>query len=149
MKSLAVDEKKRKRKDYVINIALTIICIVGMVTLYRMFEDSSLRKEKINAIKIEQARNNVKIAEEMVAKELNTDSKYFRMISKSGVIFKSYDQYLDANTNAYWVDQKLKAQVKVDKESYIVHFETKRISNNEDNLEMYKPTGIYKVLKEE
>ncbi|MGA4465923.1 hypothetical protein ACPA2L_25285 [Bacillus bombysepticus] len=149
MKSLAVDKKKKKWKENVIGITVMIIFIALMFTLYKLYVSSSAEKEKLNAMKIEQARNNVEIAEEMVAKELNTDSKYFRMISKSEGIGGLYDQYLDVNTKAYWIDQELKVKVHVDKKSYVIHFETKRVSSNEEDLEMYKPIGIYKILREE
>ncbi len=36
-----------------------------------------------------------------------------------------------------------------DGEEYRIYFETKRVSNSEEDLVMYKPTGIYKLLKEE
>ncbi|MEB9685144.1 hypothetical protein P4J24_25170 [Bacillus anthracis] len=81
----------------------------------------------------------MKVAEEMVAKELNTDNKYFQMTAVPG----------DLLNRNYWITKELVSEIKTDGEEYRIYFETKKVNNSEGDFVMYKPTGIYKILKEE
>lgn len=49
----------------------------------------------------------------------------------------------------YWITKELVSVIKTDGEEYRIYFETKKVSNSKGDLVMYKPTGIYKTLKEE
>ncbi|EJV74228.1 hypothetical protein IIC_04605 [Bacillus cereus VD021] len=96
-------------------------------------------QENNHNIRIEQSRSNVKTAEEMVAKEFNIDNKHFRMTAVPG----------DLLNRNYWITKELVSEIKKDGEEYRIYFETKKVINSEEDLVMYKPTGIYKIRKEE
>jgi hypothetical protein len=51
----------------------------------------------------------------------------------------------------YWITKtRVSISNKTDGEEYRIYFETKKkVSNSKGDLVMYKPTGIYKTLKEE
>lgn len=129
-----------------IKIISIIILVTGFVVYTGLCLIDYLNKEY--AIKIEQTRANVKIAEEMVEKELNTNSKYFQMINRTNDESDfSYGDYLDSNTDSYWIDEKLKSEVQLEGDSYIVTFETKRVDPKNEGIEMYEPVKINKIIK--
>ncbi|WP_223308645.1 MULTISPECIES: hypothetical protein [Bacillus cereus group] len=82
----------------------------------------------------------------MVEKELNTSSKYFQMINRSGGYFL-YGTYLNVNTGSEWIDKDLEAEVQLDGASYIVSFETKRVDSKNEEREVYEPVKIIKLIK--
>nr|WP_232483892.1 hypothetical protein [Bacillus cereus] len=136
MKGFDVMEmEKFNAKAFFIFIGIILILSIGA----RFAQEFRAEQEKNHEIRMELTRSNVKVAEEMVAKELNTDNKNFRMTAVPG----------DLLNRSYWITKELVSEIKKDGEEYRIYFETKRVSNSEGDLVMYKPTGIYKILKEE
>ncbi|WP_033707495.1 hypothetical protein [Bacillus mycoides] len=122
-------------KAFFLFTGIVVLVCIGA----RLAQEFRVKQEKNHDIRIEQSRSNVKTAEEMVAKEFNTDSKHFRMTAVPGDML---------NPN-YWITKELVSGIEKDGEEYRIYFETKRVSVSEEGLVMYKPTGIYKTLKEE
>lgn len=136
MKGFDVMEmEKFNAKAFFIYMGIILLLSIGA----RFAHEFRAEQEKNHEIRIEQTGSNVKVAEEMVAKELNTDNKDFRMTAVPG----------DLLNRNYWITKELVSEIKKDEEEYRIYFETKRVSNSEGDLVMYKPTGIYKILKEE
>ncbi|WP_044797348.1 hypothetical protein [Bacillus cereus] len=130
-----MEMEKFNAKAFFIFMGIILLLILGA----RFAQEFRAEQDKNHEIRIEQSRSNVKVAEEMVAKELNIDNKNFRMTAVPG----------DLLNRNYWITKELISEVEKDGEEYRIYFETKRVSNSEGNLVMYKPTGIYKILKEE
>ncbi|MDF9524369.1 hypothetical protein P5815_28060 [Bacillus cereus] len=130
-----MEMEKFNAKAFFIYMGIILLLSIGA----RFAHEFRAEQEKNHEIRIEQTGSNVKVAEEMVAKELNTDNKDFRMTAVPG----------DLLNRNYWITKELVSEIKKDEEEYRIYFETKRISNSEGDLVMYKPTGIYKILKEE
>ncbi|MCU5024977.1 hypothetical protein OB988_21175 [Bacillus cereus] len=107
------------------------------------------RGNKLLAIKEEQTQQNIKVAEKMVEKELNVSSKYFKMIGQQIILFSSVEVELDANTEVLWIDNDLTCEVQVNGESYSVVFETQKVNSENEELEMYEPVKINKIIKEQ
>ncbi|MEC2926544.1 hypothetical protein ABEX48_26280 [Bacillus tropicus] len=49
----------------------------------------------------------------------------------------------------YWITKELVSEIKTDGKNTESTLKQKKVSNSEGDLVMYKPTGIYKILKEE
>ncbi|WP_176581199.1 hypothetical protein [Bacillus thuringiensis] len=130
-----MEMEKFNAKAFFIYMGIILLLSIGA----RFAHEFRAEQEKNHEIRIEQTGSNVKVAEEMVAKELNTDNKDFRMTAVPG----------DLLNRNYWITKELVSEIKKDGEEYRIYFETKRVSNSEGDLVMYKPTGIYKILKEE
>ncbi|KAA2389431.1 hypothetical protein PDQ31_18340 [Bacillus cereus] len=130
-----MEMEKFNAKAFFIYMGIILLLSIGA----RFAHEFRAEQEKNHEIRIEQTGSNVKVAEEMVAKELNTDNKDFRMTAVPG----------DLLNRNYWITKELVSEIKKDEEEYRIYFETKRVSNSEGDLVMYKPTGIYKILKEE
>lgn len=122
-------------KAFFIFMGIILLLSIGS----RFAQEFRAEQDKNHEIRIEQSRSNVKVAEEMVAKELNTDKEDFRMTAVPG----------DLLNRNYWITKELVSEIKTDGEEYRIYFDTKKVSNSEGDLVMYKPTSIYKVLKEE
>ncbi|EEK75567.1 hypothetical protein LI958_27630 [Bacillus cereus] len=136
MKGFDVMEmEKFNAKAFFIFIGIILILSIGA----RFAQEFRAEQDKNHEIRMEQTRSNVKVAEEMVAKKLNTDNKYSRMTAVPG----------DLLNRNYWITKELVSEIKKDGEEYRIYFETKRVSNSEGDFVMYKPTGINKILKEE
>ncbi|MCO4220195.1 MULTISPECIES: hypothetical protein [Bacillus] len=105
------------------------------------------RGNKLLAIKEEQTQQNIRVAEKMVEKELNVSSKYFKMIGQQIILFSSVEVELDANTEVLWIDNDLPCEVQVNGESYSVVFETQKVNSENEELEMYEPVKINKIIK--
>ncbi|EEL84766.1 hypothetical protein bcere0029_54950 [Bacillus cereus AH1272] len=136
MKGFDVMEmEKFNAKAFFIFMGIILLLCIGT----RFAQEFRAEQEKNHEIRMELTRSNVKVAEDMVAKELNTDNKNFRMTAVPG----------DLLNRSYWITKELVSEIKKDGEEYRIYFETKRVSNSEGDLVMYKPTGIYKILKEE
>ncbi|MDZ3953497.1 hypothetical protein U0X36_11445 [Bacillus thuringiensis] len=129
-----MEMEKFNAKAFFIYMGIILLLSIGA----RFAHEFRAEQEKNHEIRIEQTGSNVKVAEEMVAKELNTDNKDFRMTAVPG----------DLLNRNYWITKELVSEIKKDEEEYRIYFETKRVSNSEGDLVMYKPTGIYKILKE-
>lgn len=130
-----MEMEKFNAKAFFIFMGIILLLCIGA----RFAHEFRAEQEKNHEIRIEQTGSNVKVAEEMVAKELNTDNKDFRMTAVPG----------DLLNRNYWITKELVSEIKKDGEEYRIYFETKRVSNSEGDLVMYKPTGIYKILKED
>lgn len=130
-----VELEKFNAKAFFIFIGIILLLSIGA----RFAQGFRAEQDKNHVIRIEQSRSNVKVAEEMVAKELNTDNKHFQMTAVPG----------DLLNRNYWITKELVSEIKTDGEEYRIYFETKKVGNSEGDFVMYKPTGIYKILKEE
>jgi hypothetical protein len=130
-----MEMEKFNAKAFFIFMGIILLLCIGT----RFAQEFRAEQEKNHEIRMELTRSNVKVAEDMVGKELNTDNKNFRMTAVPG----------DLLNRSYWITKELVSEKKKDGEEYRIYFETKRVSNSEGDLVMYKPTGIYKILKEE
>jgi hypothetical protein len=131
-----MEMEKFNAKAFFIFMGIILLLCIGT----RFAQEFRAEQEKNHEIRMELTRSNVKVAEDMVAKKLNTDNKNFRgMTAVPG----------DLLNRSYWITKELVSEKKKDGEEYRIYFETKRVSNSEGDLVMYKPTGIYKILKEE
>ncbi|MDF9524751.1 hypothetical protein P5815_30095 [Bacillus cereus] len=148
MNKVKIKAKDNKKS---LKILVWIIIIIGIgytvmsvVNLWSNFVEES---NKEAAITIEQSKENVKIAEKLIEKELNTSSKYFQMINRSGGYFL-YGKNLSSNTESSWIDKALKAEVQLNDDCYMVSFETKRVDSKNEEIEMYEPVKIIKLIKQ-
>lgn len=130
-----MEMEKFNAKAFFIFMGIILLLIIGA----RFAHEFRVEQEKNHKIRMEQTRSNVKVAEEMVTKELNTGNKDFRMTAVPG----------DLLNRNYWINKELVSEIKKDGEEYRIYFETKKVSNSEGDFVMYKPTGINKILKEE
>jgi putative component of toxin-antitoxin plasmid stabilization module len=131
-----MEMEKFNAKAFFIFMGIILLLCIGA----RFAQEFSAEQEKNHEIRMELTRSNVKVAEDMVAKELNTDIKNFRMTAVPG----------DLLNRSYWITKELVSEIKKkDGEEYRIYFEKKRVRNSEGVFVMYKPTGIYKILKEE
>ncbi|MEB8995442.1 hypothetical protein ACTFRP_18575 [Bacillus cereus group sp. MYBK234-1] len=155
---------KKKTNKKLINFLLVFVLIVSFGFVIYLLNDcwskAVDKSNRVAAIKVEQSKENVKIAEKMVEKELNISSKYFEMINRSGNYF-SYGRQLDSNIGSpgifgiadfeYWIDNDLKCEVQVNGESYSVIFETQKVDIENEEIEMYEemyePIKINKIIK--
>ncbi|HDR7922087.1 hypothetical protein [Bacillus paranthracis] len=109
--------------------------IVGYLFLTKLLDEENKKIE----YKHEQSRKNAEISEELLAKELNTEKKKFILSDRGGDV-------LDNSYSSYWVDKDLSGNVKTDDGEYIVYFDTEQIKK--EDVEMYKPVKIKKIVKE-
>lgn len=145
---------KKKEKTKLIKGLIKILSISILFALFVVFAAICLKKyhegiNKENAIEMEQTQENIKIAEKMVEKELNVSSKYFKMVGQENFLYSQLEVELNANTEATWVDKDLTCEVQVNGENYSVIFETQRVDNENEEIEMYEPVKINKILKEQ
>ncbi|MGN4723887.1 hypothetical protein ACTFR8_22930 [Bacillus cereus group sp. MYBK15-3] len=135
-------EMSKKRKSNVIGVAVStaLLLVIGVVSV--LFYNAIIEEDKKDEVKVGQARENVKVAEELVAKEFDKDKKYFRLATTEPV-----GTYLYDNTDYPWVDGDLKAVVKFDDSEYIVRFKTKEVKSEYKDVELHEPVEVSKVLK--
>ncbi|KFK76603.1 hypothetical protein DJ87_5266 [Bacillus cereus] len=141
---------KDNKKSLKILVWIIIIIVIGYTVMsvanwWSNFVDET---NKEAAITIEQSKENVKIAEKLIEKELNTSSKYFKMINRSGGYFL-YGTNLSSNTESSWIDKALEAEVQLNDDCYMVSFETKRVDSKNEDMEMYEPVKIIKLIKQQ
>ncbi|EOO04879.1 hypothetical protein IAW_05886 [Bacillus cereus str. Schrouff] len=148
-------DTQMKKKDNaksikgLIKIISLSILVVGLVVYTGLCLIDYLDKfNKEYAIKIEQTQENIKIAENMVEKELNVSSKYFKMVGKRTLFIATEEVVLNTNTESSWIDKDLTCEVQVNGENYSVIFETQRVDNKNEEIEMYEPVKINKIIKE-
>lgn len=101
------------------------------------------------SIKEEQTQKNIKIAEKMIEKELNISSKYFKMVGIQPFLLGEVEVELNANTEASWIEKDLTCKVQVNGENYSVIFENQKVDAKNEELEMYEPVKINKIIKEQ
>ncbi|MEB9380184.1 hypothetical protein P4J09_19365 [Bacillus cereus] len=104
---------------------------------------------KMISIKDEQTQKNIKIAEKMIEKELNISSKYFKMVGIQPFLLGEVEVELNANTEASWIEKDLTCKVQVNGENYSVIFENQKVDAKNEELEMYEPVKINKIIKEQ
>ncbi|EJQ72425.1 MULTISPECIES: hypothetical protein [Bacillus cereus group] len=143
-------KKNTKSIKGLIKIIGIIILVAGfLVYIGISLDDYFDNINKEHAIKIEQTHENIKIAEEMIEKELNISSKYFKMVGKQTFFIEPEEVDLNTNTEASWIDNDLTCEVQVNGESYSVIFETQKVNSENEELEMYEPVKINKIIKEQ
>ncbi|WP_460271379.1 hypothetical protein [Bacillus sp. NEAU-Y102] len=135
-------EMSKKTKSKVIGATVTVVLLLVIGVLSVFLYNIMIESDKKEEVKVGQARENVKIAEELVAKEFNKDKKYFRLATAEAVGVYLYD-----NTDYPWVDGDLKAVVKFDDSEYTVRFKTKEVKSEYKDVELHEPVEVSKVLK--
>lgn len=130
-----------------------IILVVGFIVFVGICINDYLNKtNKMSAVKKEQTQENIKIAEKMLEKELNVSSKYFKMVGKQVILFAPEEVELNTNKEASWIewiDNDLTCEVQVNGENYSVIFETHKVDSKNEEIEMYEPVKINKIIKEQ
>lgn len=147
MNRLKLKAKEKNFIEFLVRVLMIIAIGLAIMTFADWGANSLKESNKESAITIEQSRENVKMAEKMIEKELNTSSKYFQMINRSDNYFL-FGTYLDSNTESYWIDKALEAEVQLNGECYMVSFETKRVDSKNEEIEMYEPVKIIKLIKQ-
>ncbi|HDR5352097.1 MULTISPECIES: hypothetical protein [Bacillus] len=94
---------------------------------------------KEDKVKSLQTYENIKIAEELIAKELNKDIKNIKLFDNR--------QGKELN-NQKWVEEDMNCNVKTDDGKYKVYFNVKKIIDKKTNTEMYAPKNIEKLVRE-
>lgn len=143
-------KKNTRSKIGLIKVISIIIFIVGgLVYIGISWEEYLDKNNKAHAIKIEQTHENIKIAEGMIEKELNISGKYFKMLGVRIFLFVPEEVELNDNTDAYWVSKDITCEVQVNGEIYSVTFGTQKVDSENEELEMYEPVKINKIIKEQ
>jgi hypothetical protein len=143
--------KKKNAKSIkgLIKIISISILVAGFVVYIGLgINDYVDETNKMIDIKKEQTQENIKIAEKMVEKELNVSSKYFKMVGKETFLYSQLEVELKTNTESFWIDNDLTCEVQVNGENYSVIFETQKVDSKNEELEMYEPVKINKIIKE-
>lgn len=120
---------------------MSLISIIIVISAVVYISNKAKQDKKIDEIKIEQTRKNAGIAEGLLEKELNKDKKYFQLSNTND------DEILSSSTSWIWTDSNLICHVLVDGESYKVYFKTKKLVDSDNELEMYEPVAIDKIIK--
>ncbi|MEC3226218.1 hypothetical protein P9027_30340 [Bacillus thuringiensis] len=127
-------------------IILVVSCLVYIGISLGDYHDKIINEHNT---KIEQTHENIKIAEEMIENELHVSGKYFKMIGTRIFLFASEETELNINTDAYWVSKDITCKVQVNGENYSVIFETHKVDSKNEEIEMYEPVKINKIIKEQ
>ncbi|ARJ25725.1 hypothetical protein B7492_32310 (plasmid) [Bacillus mycoides] len=115
---------------------LVIILMIGFLSMVFI---GMLNTAKEDKVKSQQTYENIKIAEELIAKELNKDIKNIKLFdNRNGIELN--DQK--------WVEEDMNCNVKTDDGKYKVYFKVKKIIDKETNIEMYAPKNIEKLVRE-
>lgn len=94
---------------------------------------------KEDKVKSLQTYENIKIAEELIAKELNKDIKNIKLFD---------NRHGKELNNQKWVEEDMNCNVKTDDGKYKVYFNVKKIIDKKTNTEMYAPKNIEKLVRE-
>ncbi|MEC2531310.1 hypothetical protein P9W97_28920 [Bacillus cereus] len=94
---------------------------------------------KEDKVKSLQTYENIKIAEELIAKELNKDIKNIKLFD---------NRHGKELNNQKWVEEDMNCNVKTDDGKYKVYFNVKQIIDKKTNTEMYAPKNIEKLVRE-
>ncbi|PFO65925.1 hypothetical protein COJ83_18215 [Bacillus cereus] len=146
----SMDWQKKKNAGLIkelIKIISISILVVGFVVYIGLGINDYLNK--MMAIKTEQTQKNIKIAEKMIEKELNISSKYFKIVGMQPYLLGEVEVELNANTEASWIEKDLSCKVQVNGENYSVIFENQKVDDENEELEMYEPVKINKIIKEQ
>lgn len=120
---------------------MSVISIIIVISAVVYISNKAKQDKKIDEIKIEQTRKNAGIAEGLLEKELNKDKKYFQLSNTND------DEILSSTTSWIWTDSNLICHVLVEGESYKVYFKTNKLVDSHNELEMYEPVAIDKIIK--
>ncbi|PEV42098.1 hypothetical protein CN432_24090 [Bacillus thuringiensis] len=119
--------------------SIECLVIILMIGLLSMVFIGMLNTAKEDKVKSQQTYENIKIAEELIAKELNKDIKNIKLFDNR--------QGIELN-NQKWVEEDMNCNVKTDDEKYKVYFNVKKIIDKKTNTEMYAPKNIEKLVRE-
>ncbi|KXY26582.1 hypothetical protein AT268_06220 [Bacillus cereus] len=124
-----------------IEMIFSIECLIFalMVWFFLWSYTWMTNESKEDKVKSLQTYENIKIAEELIAKELNKDIKNIKLFdNRNGIELN--DQK--------WVEEDMNCNVKTDDGKYKVYFNVKKIVDKEMNIEMYAPKNIEKLVRE-
>ncbi|MGN4797670.1 hypothetical protein ACTFRC_16200 [Bacillus cereus group sp. MYBK234-2] len=119
--------------------SIECLVIILMIGLLSMVFIGMLNTAKEDKVKSQQTYENIKIAEELIAKELNKDIKNIKLFDNR--------QGIELN-NQKWVEEDMNCNVKTDDGKYKVYFNVKKIIDKKTNTEMYAPKNIEKLVRE-
>ncbi|MDX5746180.1 hypothetical protein SIM20_23915 [Bacillus cereus group sp. BfR-BA-02570] len=124
-----------------IKMIFSIDCLVTimMAGLFLWFFIWMSNEAKEDEVKSQQTYKNIKVAEELIAKELNKDIKNIKLFDNR------HDIELNDQT---WVKEDMNCNVKTDDGKYKVYFNVKKIIDKKTNTEMYAPKNIEKLVRE-
>ncbi|KLA07083.1 hypothetical protein B4086_5559 [Bacillus cereus] len=145
MKEEEVSKGIGEVKEWVLPVLMILCCIIGAGYLISVYEDEKAESKKRDAIRLEQSRKNIHIAEDLVEREFDQNKKYFRLKTDSG----TDTVYLHENTGYIWTNKHLEARLEMGKEKYVLYFHTKKVRNKDKKLDIYEPVELSKVLKEQ
>ncbi|PET15114.1 hypothetical protein CN513_20550 [Bacillus cereus] len=127
--------KKLIKMIFSMECLVIIMMIVCLIIVYI----GMLNTAKENKVKSQQTYENIKIAEELIAKELNKDIKNIKLFdNRNGIELN--DQK--------WVEEDMNCNVKTDDGKYKVYFNVKKIVDKKMNIKMYAPKNIEKLVRE-
>lgn len=119
--------------------SMECLVIILMAGLFLWFFIWVFNEAKEDEVKSQQTYENIKVAEELIAKELNKDIKNIKLFDNR--------QGLELN-NQKWVEENMNCNVKTDDGRYKVYFNVKKIIDKKTNIEMYAPKNIEKLVRE-
>ncbi|ETE99674.1 hypothetical protein GH876_32535 [Bacillus thuringiensis] len=119
--------------------SIDCLVIIMMAGLFLWFFIWMSNEAKEDEVKSQQTYNNIKVAEELIAKELNKDIKNIKLFDNR--------QGIELN-NQKWVEEEMDCNVKTDDGKYKVYFNVKKIIDKKTNTEMYAPKNIEKLVRE-
>ncbi|HFK1488822.1 TPA: hypothetical protein ACGXMX_004922 [Bacillus cereus] len=124
-----------------IKMIFSIECLIfALMVWFFLWSYAWMTNEaKEDKVKSLQTYENIKIAEELIAKELNKDIKNIKLFDNR--------QGLELN-NQKWVEENMNCNVKTDDGRYKVYFNVKKIIDKKTNIEMYAPKNIEKLVRE-
>ncbi|HFJ9464920.1 hypothetical protein P4480_25460 [Bacillus thuringiensis] len=124
-----------------IKMIFSIECLIfALVVWFFLWSYTWMTNEaKEDKVKSLQTYENIKIAEELIAKELNKDIKHIKLFDNR--------QGKELN-NQKWVEEDMNCNVKTDDGKYKVYFNVKKIIDKKTNTEMYAPKNIEKLVRE-
>ncbi|UYX55869.1 hypothetical protein M3Y14_32075 (plasmid) [Bacillus thuringiensis] len=131
--------KKLIKMIFSMECLVIILVIILMISFLSLVFIGMLNTAKENNVKSQQTYENIKIAEELIAKELNKDIKNIKL----------FDNRNDIELNDQkWVEEDMNCNVKTDDGKYKVYFNVKKIIDKKTNTEMYAPKNIGKLVRE-
>ncbi|MDO6631620.1 hypothetical protein P5G86_23955 [Paenibacillus jamilae] len=124
-----------------IKMIFSIECLIfALMVWFFLWSYAWMTNEaKEDKVKSLQTYENIKIAEELIAKELNKDIKNIKLFDNR--------QGKELN-NQKWVEEDMNCNVKTDDGKYKVYFNVKKIIDKKTNTEMYAPKNIEKLVRE-
>ncbi|WP_424578011.1 hypothetical protein [Bacillus cereus] len=124
-----------------IKMIFSIECLIfALMVWFFLWSYTWMTNEaKEDKVKSLQTYENIKIAEELIAKELNKDIKNIKLFDNR--------QGRELN-NQKWVEESMNCNVKTDDGKYKVYFNVKKIIDKKTNTEMYAPKNIEKLVRE-